>query len=130
MKKRSMDEVFAAIGAAMSETQGRTLEQIDRSGDAASAAARKQVSVTLQDYALPSRGSRRCGVAVPLALERALHGPLAVPGALKAWLISQESDADEMSESERPRGQELDCRYRARAGLGNQGACRLAYSMV
>jgi hypothetical protein len=35
------------------------------------------------------------------ALEQALHGLLAVPGALRAWLLSQESEPDELTESER-----------------------------
>ena len=102
MIKRSMDQVFAAIGAAMSETHGRTLEQIDRVGDAAISAARHQVSITLQDYN-PYQGADPGDAEwrYRKALEQALHGPLAVPGALRAWLLSQESEPNELTESER-----------------------------
>jgi hypothetical protein len=102
MTKRSMDEVFAAIGAAMAETTGRTLEQIDRVGDAAISLARHQVSITLQDYN-PYKGADPGDVEwrYRKALEQALHGPLAVPGALRAWLLSQESEPDELTEAER-----------------------------
>ena len=100
--KRNMDEVFAAIGVAMAETQGRILGQIDPAGDAAIAAARRQVSVTLQDYqpyagADPGDAEWR----YRQALEHALHGPLAVPGALRAWMLSVESEAGVMTAQER-----------------------------
>jgi len=100
--KRNMDEVFAAIGAAMAETQGRTIAQIDHGGDAAIAAARRQVSITLLDYT-PYSASEPGDAEwrYRKALEQALHGPLAVQGALRAWLLSQESDSDELTESER-----------------------------
>lgn len=101
-KKRSMDEVFAAIGAAMAETQGRILGQVDPAGDAAIVAARRQVSVTLQDYQ-PFAGadSGDAERRYRQELERALHGPLAVPGALRAWMLSVESEEGVITAEER-----------------------------
>ncbi|QHI97087.1 hypothetical protein GT347_03260 [Xylophilus rhododendri] len=97
-----MDEVFAAIGAAMAETRGRTLEQIDPAADAAIAAARRQVSITLQDYPLQSGPEpAEAQWRYRQELERALHGPLAVPGALRAWTLASESDGNSLSAEER-----------------------------
>jgi len=49
--KRNMDQIFAAITAAARDTKGRTLAQIDRSGDEATSEARKLVAITLEEYA-------------------------------------------------------------------------------
>ncbi|WPB58659.1 hypothetical protein [Xylophilus sp. GOD-11R] len=102
MKKRTREEVFAAIGAAMAETRGRTLDKIDHEADAAVTAARRLVSITLQDYTpYPGAEPGDAEWRYRLALERALHGPLAVPGALRAFSLAQDSSADELTESER-----------------------------
>jgi len=92
-KKRNMDEVFAAIGAAMAETGGRTLEKIDPASDAAIAAARRQISVTLHDYQpYPGADPGDAEWRYRKELERALHGPLAVPAALRAWMLCSEGE--------------------------------------
>jgi hypothetical protein len=101
-KKRSMDEVLAAIGAAMAETGGRTLEKIDPAGDAAIASARRQVAIRLHDYQ-PYPGADPGDVEwrYRKELERALHGPLAVPGALRAWMLCNESQNNSTTAEER-----------------------------
>lgn len=112
-----MDEVFAAIGAAMAETQGRTLQQIDRAGDTAIAAARQQVSITLRDYApYPGAEPGDAEWRYRKELERALHGPLAVPPALRAWTLSREGEGSRLSVEEQKLAQEwVAATQRARA---------------
>ncbi|WPB55175.1 hypothetical protein [Xylophilus sp. GOD-11R] len=101
--KRSRDDVFAAIGAAMAENQGRALDRIDAAADVALAQARQAVSVRLQDYqpdgddAAPTQAEWR----YRLSLERALGGPLSVPAALRAWEHACEDDEESLTGEER-----------------------------
>lgn len=49
--KRNINEVLGAIATAHAGTRGRTLANIDHAGDAETAAARRLVAITLEDYA-------------------------------------------------------------------------------
>lgn len=100
--KRNIDEVLDAIAAAHAETRGRTLAQIDHAGDAKTAAARRLVAITLEDYAaeLDAHPALSCW-RHRKEMERALGGAPAVAEAFRAFSMARESEPQELRPEER-----------------------------
>jgi hypothetical protein len=100
--KRNVDDVLSAIAAAHAETRGRILDQIDRVADAETAAARRLVSVTLQDYsAEDADGPKRAEARFRKEMERVLGGALPMVQAFRAFTMARESEPEELSPTER-----------------------------
>ena len=106
MKKRNMDDVFTAIAVAMNETQGRTIDQIDFTGDADTAAAPKLVAITLEDYAgeLDADPAAACW-RYRKEMERALGSAVAMASAFRAFSMARESEPEELTPDERTRAE-------------------------